>query len=362
MRFFARSAVFLGLLALSTAPLIGALPAPAFAAEPATRVGEASFDPATSAIVVPYTGAAPKPVAYTISGSHHYYELPGARLSKPAVQFHRVGGHIERYTLADRPEGGVRVSFKLTTAAKPTVEVDTAGHRLLIWPLGKAGAMAAKPAAAPVKPQPKPVAAAPKPKPAAVAPKPKPTPKPVAVAPKPKPKPKPAPQAQRPAAPAVRVPTGLTPPTAKNVLKTEVGKPYFDDFNHRLVLPYKGEEPDFTVVVYYKNPKWVYFDFANAYVSAEGQKFETFTTDTAFDGWMLSQRQGALKTRLYLKLKAETQIVAQVHPESRQIWLEVPGKRIAKPAAPKAAEPEKPVAPEPTAAPEASPETDPEHQ
>lgn len=348
MRFFARTAVFLGLLALTATPMIGALPAPAFAAEAATRVGEASFDPATSAIVVPYTGTAPKPVAYTISGSHHYYELPGARLAKPAVQFHRVGGNIERYTLADRPQGGVRVSFKLTTSAKPTVEVDTTGHRLLIWPLGKTGAVAVapKPAAAPVAPKPKPVAVAPKPKP-----------KPVAVAPKPTPKPKPAQQAH-----AVRVPTGLTPPLPKNALKTEVGKPYFDDFHHRLVLPYKGEEPDFTVVVYYKNPKWVYFDFANAYLSAEGQKFETFTTDTAFDGWMLSQRQGALKTRLYLKLKAETQIVAQVHPESRQIWLEVPGKRVAKPAAPKAAEPEKATEPEPTAAPEASPETDPEHQ
>lgn len=360
MRFFARTAVFLGLVALTATPMIGALPAPAFAAEAATRVGEASFDPATSAIVVPYTGTAPKPVAYTISGSHHYYELPGARLAKPAVQFHRVGGNIERYTLADRPQGGVRVSFKLTTTAKPTVEVDAARQRLLIWPLGKTGAVAARPAATPVapKPQPKPVAVAPKPKPAAVAPKPK--PKPVAVAPKPTPKPKPTQQAH-----AVRVPTGLTPPLPKNALKTEVGKPYFDDFHHRLVLPYKGEEPDFTVVVYYKNPKWVYFDFANAYLSAEGQKFETFTTDTAFDGWMLSQRQGALKTRLYLKLKAETQIVAQVHPESRQIWLEVPGKRVAKPAAPKAAEPEKdtaPVVPAATTAPEASPETDPEHQ
>jgi hypothetical protein len=353
MRFFARTAVFLGLLALTATPMIGALPAPAIAAEAATRVGEASFDPAASAIVVPYTGTAPKPVAYTISGSHHYYELPGARLSKPAVQFHRVGGHIERYTLADRPEGGVRVSFKLTTTAKPTVEVDTTGHRLLIWPLGKTGAVAAKPATAPVTPKPTPVAVAPKPKP-----------KPVAAAPKPKPKPKPVQQARRPATPAVRVPSGLTPPLPKNVLKTEVGKPYFDDFHHRLVLPYKGEEPDFTVVVYYKNPKWVYFDFANAYLSAEGQKFETFTTDTAFDGWMLSQRQGALKTRLYLKLKAETQIVAQVHPESRQIWLEVPSKRGAKPAAPKAAEPAKDTAPVPaaTSAPEASPETDPEHQ
>jgi hypothetical protein len=297
--------------------------------------------------VVPYTGAAPKPTLYTISGAHHYYEFPGSRLAKPAVQFRRVGGAIERYTVADRAYGAVRVSFKLTQGATPTVQVDAARHQVVIWPLGKAvranAPVAAKPSASPIaKPSPAPTAvptAKPTPSPKAspraqATPAAKPTARPKPVATK-----RPASAAPQSAVPShgVRVPNRLTPPTQKYALKTEVGKPYFDDFHHRLVLPYKGQEPDFTVVVYYKNPRWVYFDFNNAYITAEGERFETFLADSAFEGWMLSQRKGGLKTRLYLKLKAPGQVVAQVHDESRQIWLEVPGRTPAKPPAAKPA-------------------------
>lgn len=345
MNLLARSAAVLGLMALTFAPTLAVAPL-AHAAEAtavATRFGESRFEPARSAIVVPYTGAAPRPTLYTISGSHHYYEFPGSRLAKPAVQFRRVGGTIERFTVADRPYSAVRVSFKLTQGATPTVQVDAARQQVVIWPLGKAVRASAPVAATPpsARPTPKPTPSVrPTPAPRASAP---PVAKPTA-----KPTPKPA-ASRRPAAPrasaapqsalpghGVRVPNRLTPPTQKYALKTEVGKPYFDDFHHRLVLPYKGQEPDFTVVVYYKNPRWVYFDFNNAYITAEGERFETFLADSAFEGWMLSQRKGGLKTRLYLKLKAPGQVVAQVHDESQQIWLEVPGRAPAKPPAAKA--------------------------
>lgn len=376
MNLLARSAAVLGLVALTLAPTLAVAPL-ATAAEAskgprkgpegpeplrvpsstvATRFGDAQFEPGRSAIVVPYTGAAPQPTLYTISGAHHYYEFPGSRLAKPAVQFRRVGGAIERYTVADRAYGAVRVSFKLTQAATPTVQVDSARHQVVIWPLGKAvraGVPAAIPSGTAAKPSPKAVPSA---KPSA---QPKAPPTPAA-----KPTPKPA-ASKRPAAPrasaapqsavpshGVRVPNRLTPPTQKYALKTEVGKPYFDDFHHRLVLPYKGQEPDFTVVVYYKNPRWVYFDFNNAYITAEGERFETFLADSAFEGWMLSQRKGGLKTRLYLKLKSPGQVVAQVHDESRQIWLEVPGRTPAK-AAP---DPNGPNAPSPVHEPDADAE------
>jgi hypothetical protein len=379
MNLLARSAAVLGLVALTLAPTLAVAPL-ATAAEAskgpqkgpegpeplrvpsssvATHFGDAQFEPGRSAIVVPYTGAAPQPTLYTISGAHHYYEFPSSRLAKPAVQFRRVGGAIERYTVADRAYGAVRVSFKLTQAATPTVQVDSARHQVVIWPLGKA-VRAGAPAAAMPSPSPKAVPTAkPSAQPKAQAtPAAKPTARPTA-----KPTPKPA-ASKRPAAPrasaapqsalpshGVRVPNRLTPPTQKYALKTEVGKPYFDDFHHRLVLPYKGQEPDFTVVVYYKNPRWVYFDFNNAYITVEGERFETFLADSAFEGWMLSQRKGGLKTRLYLKLKSPGQVVAQVHDESRQIWLEVPGRTPAKaPAATPAGatpEPNGPAKPEP---------------
>jgi hypothetical protein len=228
----------------------------------------------------------------------------------------------------------VRLSFTLTTPGKPSYQVDATHHQLIVWPLGHAArstAVAPKPVvhATPspkpsAKPSAKPTAKpTPKPKPT---PTPKPTAKPTA---KPSPKPVMKPSAHPSAKPTttsgVRIPTGLTPPSQSYALRTEVGKPYFDDMHHRLVLPYKGQDPDFNVVVYYKNPRWVYFDFSNAYVNVDGQRFETFPGDTAFEGWMLSQRKGGLKTRLYLKLKNPTQIVAQVHEESHQIWLELPG-------------------------------------
>lgn len=349
MNLLARSAAVLGLMALTFAPTLAVAP-PAFAAEAsavATRFGDARFEPGRSAIVVPYTGAAPRPTLYTISGAHHYYEFPGSRLARPAVQFRRVGGAIERYTVADRAYSAVRVSFKLTQAATPTVQVDAARQQVVIWPLGKAvraGApVAATPAGTPTaKPTPTP-SAKPSPAPKAPAtpiarPTAKPTPKPAASRRPAAPKASAAPQSALPGH-GVRVPNRLTPPTQKYALKTEVGKPYFDDFHHRLVLPYKGQEPDFTVVVYYKNPRWVYFDFNNAYITAEGERFETFLADSAFEGWMLSQRKGGLKTRLYLKLKAPGQVVAQVHDESRQIWLEVPGRTPAKPPAAQPAAP-----------------------
>lgn len=333
MHILARSAVVLGFLTLGFTPLFAAAPvAAAEATTVATRFGDATFEPGRSAIVVPYTGAAPRPTLYTLSGSHHYYDFSGARLAKPAVQFRRVGGAIERFTLADRAGSAVRVSFQLTQNAKPTIQIDPARRQIVIFPLGKAvRATAPIRATAPSRPTPK---ATPKVQPAPKV-KPKPKPRPVATPRPVAPRASAAPQSSLPGR-DVRVPTGLTPPTQRNELKTEVGKPYFDDVNHRLVLPYKGLEPDFNVVVYYKNPRWVYFDFSNAYITAEGQRFETFVSNPAFEGWMLSQRKGGLKTRLYLKLRAPGQVVAQVRDESHQIWLEVPGRHPAAPQPPAA--------------------------
>ncbi|MNT81325.1 hypothetical protein D3C72_2209110 [compost metagenome] len=65
---------------------------------------------------------------------------------------------------------------------------------------------------------------------------------------------------------------------------------------------------------------------------------------------MLSQRKDGLKTRLYLKLKHPGAVEAQVHPESHQIWLDMPNRAPAEPVSPAAD-----LAPEDM--PEATPET-----
>lgn len=331
---------------LSLVPLVGA---PALAApQAASVVGVATFDPARTAIAVPYEGPEPTVEFYKLSDTHYYYELRSARLAHDRVQHHLIGDTMVRYTMANRPTyAAVRLSFVLTRPGVPTYHVDRAARRVVILPLGREavtrapGLKAPAPAvaAAPVRrtpaepprlpvalslPTPRPlptpsiapVAAAPTPSPTPAA---TPTPAPAVAAPKLKPKAAPKP------APSVKfvLPHQLTPPTQANVLRTELGRPYLDDFHHRLVMPFNGPAPSYGVKIYEKNPRWVYLDFDQTRIKLEGERFESYT-DPVFDGWMLTEHEG--KPRLYLKFKVQAPLVAQVYPESGEIWFTIPSR------------------------------------
>ncbi|MFP5502507.1 MAG: hypothetical protein ACLGIN_08450 [Candidatus Sericytochromatia bacterium] len=325
---------------LSLVPLAGA---PALAApQAAAVVGVATFDPARTAIAVPYEGREPAVEFYKLSDTHYYYELRGARLAHDRVQHHLIGDTMLRYTMANRPAtGAVRLSFVLTRPGVPTYHVDRTARQVVILPLGREavtrapGLKAPAPAVAvapvrqtPAEPPRLPVALplpTPSVAPIAIAPTPGPTP---AVTPTPLPAvaaPKLVPKAAPKPAPSVKfvLPQQLTPPTQANVLRTELGRPYLDDFHRRLVMPFNGPAPSYGVKIYEKNPRWVYLDFDQTRIKLEGERFESYT-DPVFDGWMLTEHEG--KPRLYLKFKVQAPLVAQVYPESGEIWFSVPAR------------------------------------
>lgn len=279
------------LLAAAAVPTVAAPVAVAAPAAPAA-IGRAQFDAARQAVTLPFSGPAPTLTLYSLSPTHHYYEISPARL-KGGVQHQPLDGAIVRYTMANRPNGPVvRLSFVLTKPGTPTFSVDAAG-RITVWPLG-----AASPAGT-----------------SALPPVPRPPQLPLAAAPTPKPGPKLTPK------PAARVvlPRKLTPPSEANMLRTVIGRPYLDDFHHRLVMPFNGPAPDYRIKVYEKNPRWVYMDFTQSTFQLEGDRFDSYT-HPLFDGWMLQERPAEKTTRLYLKFKVEAPVVAQIYPESGEIW------------------------------------------
>jgi hypothetical protein len=336
MRPFLRTGLILALLTVALAPAIA--PAPAVAAGN-TLVRPARFESSQSAIVVPFSGAAPTFSLYRLSDTHYYYEFEGTTF-KGGVQNKLLTGPIERFTIANRPNGVVRLSLKLTRPATPYIQIDNARGLITVLPLGEESPAQGDwitPTTVHRDPAPKRQTAVATPRPQAAVPVP---PRPVAVRPV---APAPTP------VPVTLLPRNLQPPTAANAVKTALGRPFFDDFHHRLVLPFSGPPPEFKVHVYDRNPRWVYLEFEGAGVQFEGERQESYTSDP-FDGWLMSQRPGSVQTRFYLKFKQATPLVAQVYPESGEVWFVVPTTQQGVPEAP--ASPGSsvtPTAPEPAA-------------
>lgn len=312
MRFHFHYGTALGLaIALASPPA-------AFAADSHALIGRASFDARKTAITVPYSGPAPAVTLYKLSPTHYYYEFEGARLAVGGVQYQPVGDPIERFTMANRPNATVRISFKLLRPGVPRYAIDKARGKIRILPVGAevASKPASKPAAVAARPVTPPEGPWEQPAPlfrhevVKVSPPPvRPVTPPVAWKPVP--------------AKTVVAPVNLLPPTAKNALRTEIGRPYLDDFHHRLVMPFHGPAPEFKVRVHQKNPRWVYLDFAQSAVKLQGDRFDSFS-DKIFDGWLLTEPAGTNSTRLYLKFKTAIPVVAQIYPESGEMWFTTP--------------------------------------
>ncbi|HEY9720608.1 MAG TPA: hypothetical protein V6D47_01255 [Oscillatoriaceae cyanobacterium] len=254
------------------------------------------------AIEVPYQGDVPQPHFFRLTPSHFYYDWGPARCKAGRPQENRLSGVVQRFALANRPGGDVRLAVQTASAAVPLLEIDRRSQELIVYPTGKRTMLGAHPV---------PHSSAPSQQ--AVLP-----PPPVIPSPSSDDWSEPLRFFAHPV--AVKPPEHLAPPTRRNALLTMLGKPVLDDFHHRLVLAYQGEPPAYAMQAYAKNPRWVYFDFPNTSFPLEGARFDSYT-DRVFEGWLLSQRQGGLRTRLYLKLTQAMPVQAKVFPASHEIWL-----------------------------------------
>jgi hypothetical protein len=116
----------------------------------ATTIGQASYDSALGAIVVPYTGPSPTFFYEAMGPTHHYYDLKGARLAQQTLQRPSRKGPLTRLELADHPErDAVRVVFQGPKPLRPVMRIDRSGKRVLIFPQGPGRGMAAAPAPRP---------------------------------------------------------------------------------------------------------------------------------------------------------------------------------------------------------------------
>lgn len=300
----------------------------AYAAQAPERVGPARWNAARQAVEVPYDGDAPQPQFFRLSPRHFYYDWKPARCKAAHPQELHPDAAVPRAALANRPDDAVRLAVQTAAAAVPTLEVDRRAHLIVLYPLGKPTTLGAR-----KMPSPPPMQA---------------------LLPPPPVIPSPADDWSEPLrffahhVPVVKPPQHLAPPTKRNALLTMLGKPVLDDFHHRLVLSFQGKPPACVEQVYAKNPRWVYFDFPNTAFPLDGSRFDSYT-DRVFEGWLLSPRQGGLRTRLYLKLAAAAPVTARVFPASHEIWLSaaVPLQPLPSPA------------PLPTASPIATPAASP---
>lgn len=259
----------------------------------AAKLGAADFDPRRSVVEVPFTGNAPRTSFYRLSPSHFYYEISPARLAHGNVQFQAVGGQIERFTMATRPQPDtVRLAFQTSEAAEPAVKIDNARHRLIFLPLGHEVAH---------------------------------------------------PFAQ------IGVPHGwqlpkLAPPPAHLARPLVSTKPY------RLVLPFSGEVPQFVATVYARNPKYVLLDVLGADVPEATGRSGAFD-DPLFEAWVLSKRPEAGHMRLYVRLRKAVGVRGELSPNKKEIWI-LPATPEPAPATPRpvAATPKPVTTPKPAAA------------
>lgn len=265
------------LVVASAVATVAIAPASHAASAPGTVIGPATFDAGATAITLPYSGQAPKPQLFRISGTHYYYEFQPARLTRPMVQFKRVGAPLERFTLANRPSGrAVRLSFVLTRPGAPSAVVDQAAHTIRILPFGTAVASTSV--------------------------TPRPTPRPATAS-------RPKPQAA----------------TARPGQRAGIGRPYLDATRGMVIVPFSGPTPDFRSGVLESDRRWIYFDFENATPVAGSRPYGRFN-DPQFLRWAMARRPQRAATRLSVRLASRQTVSTEVHPELGQIWLMLPGR------------------------------------
>lgn len=102
------------------------------------------------------------------------------------------------------------------------------------------------------------------------------------------------------ALPAVR-PLARSPATA-------LGAPAGD--GSALLVPFAGDAPDYAVRVHRGNPRWLYFEFLGCELAADGGRFGV-CEDPAIAAWMYTVPQPG-RVRLYLRLRRQGPVVAQV--------------------------------------------------
>ncbi len=293
--------------------LVAVVPAvPAHAAE-AARIGKVFYESQRQAIVVPFAGRPPNATYYRLSGTRHYWEFTGARLTDGLVQHHPIGGDIKRYTVAQRGPDVVRLAFELAIEAKPALRFDATEHSFVILPFGQELR-----GAAPVVRVPR---ALPFPSPSPGKP-PAPAKRPLAIVNKREPEP------PWQTAPLLRVPQGLTLPLPSP--RTAIGRPAVGDGG--LLMPFQGPAPDYKVRVFTANPRWLYFEFDRAGLALEDTRFGV-VDDPYIDAWMFTEPAPG-KVRLYLRLRHTTPVVAQVQETEGRIRFASPS---AKPGLPRPA-------------------------
>lgn len=276
-------------------------PVPAHAAE-AARIGTVFYEPQRQTIVVPFVGRPPDATYYRLSGTRHYWEFSGARLTDGLVQHHPIGGDIKRYTVAQRGPSVVRLAFELEIEAKPALRFDAAEHRFEIYPFGQELRSTVPAVRVPRElPFPSPTPAPVKPTQTPVKPTPAPSKRPMVLV---KPRREPEPPWQ--SAPILRVPRGMTLPLPSP--RTAIGRPEAGDGG--LLMPFQGPAPDYKVRVFAANPRWLYFEFDHVGLSVDGKRFGV-VEDPYIDAWMFTEPAPG-KVRLYLRLRHTTPVVAQV--------------------------------------------------
>lgn len=321
-----------------------AVPAPAAAARGPATVGRAFYEAQRQAIVVPFEGTPPNAHHFELSGSHHYFELTGARLKEDAVQHQPVGGALKRYTLAPRGAAVVRLAYELTFDAQPAIRLDAANHRFEIFPFGQEVRGLEPPVRVPRALALKPGEKGPAPL------RPTPAASPVRVAVRTAIATHTAPKLPAPKLPALifrpRPPANLPLPTPAPA--TALYRPGLAADG--LIVPFRGTAPGYEAQVFVSNPRWVYFEFDGAGLTMEGQRFGVLE-DPTIEAWMFTQ-PAAYKTRLYLRLRHPAKVVCEVDEKAGELRFYEPSAARIVPtptpepeATPSAAEPRPPVEP-----------------
>jgi hypothetical protein len=142
-------------IVVATASALAPLPIQAQVAQPAL-VGTAFYEGARRAIVVPFTGAAPRAYYYRLSSTVHYFEFEGARLIGAGVQGHSGVGDLRRFVLTNKRLNVVRITLETTREVSPVIQLNAAEQRFEIFPFQGGGSTLSPPPARPVSAIPSP--------------------------------------------------------------------------------------------------------------------------------------------------------------------------------------------------------------
>lgn len=266
------------------------------AASQTTLCDPPTFDAKHNVITINFHGPDPKPILFTLAPDHHYIEVAPARLAGGGLINKLPGTDIKRYAMADKADHhAVRVAFELKHAATPAFEVDHAGHRMIIWPLGHTATRGSNNTGPSSKQSTKPGS--------------KPSPK-ASGKPAPKASNKPAPRSSARSSQVHRETAG----------RMAIAPPYISPTHDVLILPFLGTFLPFHSRLRANDPFWIDMDFDRADL-LDPELREGELPGPLFERWQLTRLPGKDTARLSIRRRSMTDLAGRLQRGRGMMWI-----------------------------------------